>query len=103
MASIDARFVPAVKKGVLEMLQRGAFAGYPMTNVRVVLFDGKMHPVDSKDIAFQIAGYFAFKDAFTNARPCLLEPICTVTVTVPEEHLGLFAGPTTRFLLGRKA
>ena len=61
---------------------------YRVVDVKIDFYDGKMHPVDSKDIAFQIAGYFAFKEAFMNARPCLLEPIHEVDVLVPEEQMG---------------
>ena len=63
-----------------------------MTDVKIDFYDGKMHPVDSKDIAFQIAGYFAFKEAFTAARPCLLEPIETVEIRIPEDCMGKVMG-----------
>ena len=70
----------------------GIVAGYRVVDVKIDFYDGKMHPVDSKDIAFQIAGYFAFKEAFMNARPCLLEPIHNVEVTIPEECMGKVMG-----------
>lgn len=86
--SIDARFVPAVKKGVLETLQRGAFAGYPMTNVRVILFDGKMHPVDSNENAFKTAARMCFKQGVKDCRPQLMEPIWNIEVTAPVDAMG---------------
>lgn len=86
--SIDARFVPAVKKGVMEMLQRGAFAGYPMTNVRVILFDGKMHPVDSNENAFKTAARMCFRQGIRECRPQLMEPIYDIEVTGPVESMG---------------
>lgn len=86
--SIDARFVPAVKKGVMEMLERGAFAGYPMTNVRVILFDGKMHPVDSNENAFKTAARMCFKQGIRECRPQLMEPIYDIEVTGPVEAMG---------------
>ena len=67
-------------------------AGYHVTDVKIDFYDGKMHPVDSKDIAFQIAGYFAFKEAFTAAKPALLEPIETVEIRVPEVFMGKVMG-----------
>lgn len=86
--SIDARFVPAVKKGVMEMLERGAFAGYPMTNVRVILFDGKMHPVDSNENAFKTASRMCFKQGIRECRPQLMEPIYDIEVSGPVESMG---------------
>ncbi len=86
--SIDARFVPAVKKGVLETLQRGAFAGYPMTNVRVILHDGKMHAVDSNENAFKTAARMCFKQGVKECRPQLMEPIWNIEVVAPIDHMG---------------
>ena len=86
--SIDARFVPAVKKGILETLQRGAFAGYPMTNVRVILHDGKMHAVDSNENAFKTAARMCFKQGIRECRPQLMEPIWNIEVTAPVEAMG---------------
>ncbi len=86
--SIDARFVPAVKKGVLETLQRGAFAGYPMTNVRVILFDGKMHPVDSNENAFKMAARMCFKQGVKECRPQLMEPIWNIEIVSPADAMG---------------
>lgn len=86
--TIDARFVPAVKKGVQETLQRGAFAGYPMTNVRVILFDGKMHPVDSNENAFKMAARMCFKQGVKECRPQLMEPIWNIEVVAPVDSMG---------------
>jgi len=89
---VDRIFVPSVEKGVKTVGGEGIHAGFRVTDVKVDFFGGKMHPVDSKDIAFQIAGYFAFREAFQNARPCLLEPIHEVEIRVPEEFVGRVAG-----------
>lgn len=89
---VDRVFVPSVEKGVKTAGIEGIHAGYHVTDVKVDFFGGKMHPVDSKDIAFQIAGYFAFKEAFQNARPCLLEPIHDLEIKVPEEFVGRVVG-----------
>lgn len=90
--NVDRVFVPSVEKGVNTACREGILAGFRVTDVKVEFYDGKMHPVDSKDIAFQVAGYHAFKEAFQAATPCLLEPIYTVTVTTPEEHVGAILG-----------
>jgi elongation factor G len=86
--AIDTRYLPAVLKGVLEVMEEGPLTGSYARDIRVMLFDGKMHSVDSNDISFKIAGAHAFKDAFLNAKPKLLEPINEITVKVPEEMLG---------------
>jgi elongation factor G len=85
---IDARYLPAVLKGILEVMEEGPLTGSYARDIRVMLFDGKMHSVDSNDISFKIAGAHAFKDAFLNAKPKLLEPIHELTVKVPEDMLG---------------
>ncbi|MBN1563888.1 MAG: elongation factor G [Anaerolineae bacterium] len=90
--SISQAFVGSTEKGVRGVLGEGVIAGYPVKYVKAIVFDGKMHPVDSKDIAFQIAGRNAFREAFTKASPVLLEPIMTVKVTVPEENMGDIMG-----------
>lgn len=90
--NVDRVFVPSVEKGVQTACKEGILAGFRVTDVRIDFFDGKMHPVDSKDIAFQVAGYHAFKEAFQAAAPALLEPICTVTVTSPEDYVGAVMG-----------
>ncbi len=86
--AIDSRFIPAVKKGILEVMEEGPLTGSYAMDVRVLLFDGKMHPVDSNDISFKIAGAHAFKDAFLNASPKLLEPIQELVVKMPEDAMG---------------
>jgi elongation factor G len=85
---IPGGFIPAVEKGVREAMQAGVVAGFPVQDLRVRLFDGQHHSVDSSEMAFKIAGSMAFKDAMENAQACLMEPIMTVTVTVPEESVG---------------
>jgi elongation factor G len=90
--NVDRNFVPSVEKGVAQVCTEGVLAGCRVTDVKIDFYDGKMHPVDSKDIAFQIAGYFAFKEAFTAAKPCLLEPIETVEIRVPEDFMGKVMG-----------
>ncbi len=86
--NVDRVFVPSVEKGVRSTLEDGIVAGCRVVDVMVDFYDGKQHPVDSKDIAFQIAGRHAFKEAFMAAKPCLLEPILTIEVKVPEEFMG---------------
>jgi elongation factor G len=89
---IDQVFRPSVDKGVRSKMEEGILAGYPIVDVRVSLVDGKTHPVDSKDIAFQIAGREVFKKAFESASPILLEPVVNLSVTVPEEATGDIMG-----------
>ena len=89
--SIDQSFRPSVDKGVKSQMTKGVLAGYPVVDVKVLLVDGKTHPVDSKDIAFQVAGREAFKKAFMQAKPVLLEPIVNIEVTVPMEFVGEIA------------
>jgi len=90
--NVDRVFVPSVEKGVMKACDEGILAGYRVVDVKIDFYDGKMHPVDSKDIAFQIAGYFGFKEAFGMARPCLLEPINTVEIRIPEDCMGKVMG-----------
>jgi len=90
--SIPNQFIPAIEKGIRETLEGGVIAGYPVQDVRVVVTDGKHHPVDSKEIAFKTAGRMAFKQAFAAARPSVLEPIVNVEVTVPEDKVGAING-----------
>ena len=89
---VDRVFVPSVEKGVRAVANEGVLAGYRIVDVVVDFFGGKMHPVDSKDIAFQVAGYHAFKECFASASPCLLEPIYTVAITTPEDYVGTILG-----------
>lgn len=85
---IDNKFLPSILKGVIEKMERGPLTGSPARDIQVVVFDGKMHPVDSNDISFKIAGLQAFREAFTNADPQLLEPIHMLEVRVPNELVG---------------
>ena len=86
--AIPRSFIPAVEKGVREAATSGVLAGYPVVDVRVTVFDGKYHPVDSSEMAFKIAGSLGMKAALEKAHPVLLEPIMSVSITVPEEHVG---------------
>jgi elongation factor G len=90
--AIAGSFIPSIEKGIRQVLEEGVIAGYPVVHVKVEVYDGKMHPVDSKDIAFQIAGREAFRIAFRDAKPALLEPIVNVQVTVPETMMGDIMG-----------
>ena len=90
--TVPGQFMPAVEKGVRQVLSTGAVAGYPMQDVRVIVYDGKHHPVDSKEIAFVAAGRKAFLDAVSKARPQVLEPITDLEVTAPEQHMGDISG-----------
>ena len=90
--SISNSFFASIEKGIRSVLEHGVIAGYPVVDVRAEIYDGKMHPVDSKDIAFQIAGREAFKAAFQKASPVLLEPIVQIKVTVPDEYVGDIMG-----------
>ena len=86
--SIPRQYLPAIEKGIRDVLQAGAVAGYPMQDIRVSVYDGKHHPVDSKEVAFRAAGKNAFIDGVTKARPVLLEPIVDMEITVPSNHMG---------------
>ena len=90
--TIPGQFLPAVEKGVRQALASGAIAGYPMQDIRVVVYDGKHHPVDSKEVAFIAAGKKAFLDAVGKARPQVLEPIADLEVSAPEQHMGDISG-----------
>ena len=90
--SIPTQFIPAVEKGCRELLEHGALAGYRIQDVSVEVHFGKDHPVDSSEQAFKTAGRMAFKKAFLNARPVLLEPIVTLEVTVPSKYTGAILG-----------
>ncbi|POY36952.1 elongation factor G [Solitalea longa] len=85
---IDARFIPSILKGVMEKMHEGPLTGSYVRDIRVSVYDGKMHPVDSNDISFKIAGMMAFKEAFHQAEPQLLEPVYDVETTVPDEMMG---------------
>jgi len=90
--TIPNQFLPAIEKGVRTVLEHGAIAGYQIQDVRVIVYDGKYHPVDSKEVAFVSAGRKAFLDAITKARPIVLEPIVNLDVSVPEQHMGDVTG-----------
>ena len=96
--AIDQPFRPSVDKGIRQQMKKGVVAGYPVVDVRVTLVDGKTHPVDSKDIAFQIAGRQVFKKAFMQCKPILLEPIVNIDVTAPTDYMG----DITRDLAGKR-
>jgi elongation factor G len=86
--SIPRQFLPAIEKGVRDVLVTGAIAGYPLQDIRCSITDGKHHPVDSKEIAFRTAGKYAFLDGIMKARPVLLEPIVNLEITIPSSYMG---------------
>ena len=86
--SISNSYEPAIRKGILSVMKDGAIAGYPMQNIKVSIFDGKEHPVDSKPVAFESAARGAFKMAVKDAGPVLYEPIMKVRITVPDTNMG---------------
>ena len=86
--AIDARFMPAILKGVMEKMDEGPLTGSYARDIRVVIYDGKMHPVDSNEISFKLAARNAFKEAFRNAGPKIMEPIYNVEVLVPSDYMG---------------
>ncbi len=90
--TIPSQYIPAVEKGVRQVLQTGAIAGYPMQDLRVVVHDGRTHPVDSKEVAFVTAGRKAFLDAIANAHAIVLEPIVNLNITAPAAAIGSIAG-----------
>jgi elongation factor G len=90
--AIPKNWIPSVEKGIRDAAARGYLAGFPMTDFRAVLYDGKYHDVDSSDIAFKIAGSLAFKEAMKQARPVLLEPIMKVEVYAPDQYSGDLMG-----------
>ena len=85
---VPREFIPAVDKGIQDTLQNGILAGYPVVDVKVTLFDGSYHDVDSSQIAFELAASMAFKDGMRKANPVLLEPMMAVEVETPEEYMG---------------
>jgi len=85
---VPKQYIPAVEKGVREALGEGFLAGYPVVDIRVTLYDGSYHPVDSSEMAFKIAASLGFKKAAQEARPVLLEPLMSVEITVPDEFTG---------------
>jgi elongation factor G len=91
-ASIPGQFEPAVHKGVRDVMAAGVVAGFPLQDIKVSIYDGKHHPVDSKEVAFRAAGKGAFTDAIQKAKPALLEPIVNMEITVPAENMGDITG-----------
>ncbi|HEX2273791.1 MAG TPA: EF-Tu/IF-2/RF-3 family GTPase, partial [Acidimicrobiales bacterium] len=90
--AIPRQFIPAVEKGVMETMAQGGHYGYPVVDVRVTLFDGKYHPVDSSEMSFKMAGSLGFKEAMAKAGPVMLEPISLLEVTVPSQYQGDIMG-----------
>jgi len=86
--AIPSKFIPSVEKGIIEAMQEGVLAGYPVVDLKVSLYDGTFHSVDSSDLAFKIAGSMALKKGVMEGKPILLEPICDIEITVPEEYMG---------------
>ena len=86
--AIPREYIPAVQNGIREAMEQGVLAGYPMVDIKAVLYDGSFHEVDSSELAFKIAGSMAFKSAANRAKPLLLEPVMSVEVVVPEEYMG---------------
>ena len=94
--AVPAEYVPSVNKGIVKTLEDGVIAGYPVVDVRVTLYDGKFHPVDSSDMAFQTCASICFKQAFMKAHPILLEPVMKVEVNTPDEYIGDVVGNLNR-------
>jgi elongation factor G len=94
--TVPREYIPAVDKGIQEAVQTGVIAGYPIVDVKVTLFDGSYHDVDSNEMAFKIAGSIGFKEGFRKAKPVLLEPIMKVEVVVPEDYYGDIVGDLSR-------
>ncbi len=90
--AVPRQFIPAVDKGLREAIKEGVLAGYPMVNLKCTLFDGKYHPVDSKEIAFVTAAKLAYADGVAKASPCILEPVMRLEITVPESYMGDIMG-----------
>ena len=93
--SIPKEYIPAVDAGIKGALQAGVLAGFPVVDVKVTLYDGSYHEVDSSEMAFKIAGSMAFKEAMRKADPILLEPIMKVSVIAPDDYLGTVIGDLT--------
>ncbi len=94
--SVPREFIPAIEKGVFEAAETGVMAGYPVVDVKVTLFDGSFHDVDSDEISFRMAAIYGFKDGFRKAKPVILEPIMKVEVVTPEEYMGDVIGDLNR-------
>ena len=94
--TIPREFIPAVEKGAKEQMQSGIIAGYPLIDVKVTVYDGSFHDVDSSEIAFKVASSMALKDGALKAKPALLEPIMKLEVVTPEEYMGDVVGDLNR-------
>ena len=86
--AVPRNYFPAVEKGLVESIEHGVLAGYPVVNLKATLFDGSYHPVDSNEMAFKIAASLAFKKGMEEAKPILLEPVMSVDITIPEDYMG---------------
>jgi elongation factor G len=93
---VPKEYIPAVDKGIQEQMTNGIIAGYPVVDIKVTLFDGSYHDVDSSEMAFKIAGSMGFKEGATKADPVLLEPIMKVEIVTPEDYLGTVTGDLNR-------
>jgi elongation factor G len=89
---VPKEFIPAVEKGLKEALKRGVLAGYPMVGIKATLYDGKYHPVDSKEVAFKSAARLSYKAACVKANPTLIEPIYRFEIFVPNDYVGAISG-----------
>ncbi|OGS45644.1 MAG: hypothetical protein A2539_07155 [Elusimicrobia bacterium RIFOXYD2_FULL_34_15] len=89
---IPRNYIPSVEKGVKEAMEQGVISGYPVTDIRVTLYDGSYHEVDSSDMAFKIAGSMALKKGFVESKPCILEPIVELEVIIPDDYMGAVMG-----------
>jgi len=94
--SVPKDYIPAIEKGLLEQMQNGVLAGYPMVDIKVTLFDGSYHEVDSNEVAFKVAASMALRQGATDADPVLLEPVMKVEVVTPEEYMGDVMGDLNR-------
>ena len=94
--TVPKEFIPAVEKGIREAMTHGVLAGYPMVGFRATLYDGKYHPVDSKEVAFKSAARLSYKAACAKAKPTLLEPISMLKATIPTDNTGDIMGEITR-------
>jgi elongation factor G len=94
--AVPKEYIPAVDKGVQEQMRNGVLAGYPMVDVKVTLYDGSYHDVDSSEMAFKIAGSICFREGAVDARPVLLEPMMKVEVVTPEGNMGDVMGDLNR-------
>jgi elongation factor G len=92
---IPREFIKPVEQGIVEAMETGPLAGYPMTGLEIDLYDGSFHEVDSSEVAFKIAGSMALKDAWKSAKPVLLEPVMSVEVVTPEDYMGDVIGDIT--------